>query len=313
MKKTLLANRTSCRVFGIAALLCTVVLMLTSCQALSSAINAGAGIASATGMIPDSMGKAIVSSSTAIAGAAEQITPEQEYYIGRAVGASVLTTYSPYMNADFTAYLNRICAVLTLNSPRPDIFRGYHVQILNTSEINAFATSGGHIFVTRGLLECADSEDSLAAVLAHEVAHIQLQHSLKSIKTSRITNALAVTSVSVVGAATDTMELTTALDESVADIVKTMVNNGYSKQQEYDADAYAAGLMEASGYNPAALMRMLQLLDEKQGSKNTGFGKTHPAPQDRIKKATPYTSKYASITEGQSLRQSRFESSIKGL
>ncbi|MDR1748697.1 MAG: M48 family metallopeptidase [Spirochaetaceae bacterium] len=295
------------------ALVCAAAVILTSCQALSSAVNAGANIASAAGMITGPMGDAIVSSSTALAGATQEITPEQEYYIGRAVGASILTTYSPYETPDITGYLNRICAVLTLNSPRPDIYRGYHVLVLNTSEINAFATSGGHIFVTRGLLECADSEDSLAAVLAHEVAHIQLQHSLKSIKTSRITNALAVTSVSVVGAATNTMELTAALDETVSDIVTTMVNNGYSKQQEYDADTYAAGLLEMSGYNPAALMRMLELLEVRQGSKNTGFGKTHPAPKDRITKAKAYTSAYPPVTGGQSLRQSRFETVMKGI
>ncbi len=304
MKKAILART---------ALICAAAIMLTSCQMLSSAINTGANIASSVGIISDSMEDAIVSSSTAIASAVEQITPEQEYYIGRAVGASILTAYSPAENPDITGYLNRICTVLTLNSPRPDIYRGYHVLILDSSEINAFATSGGHIFVTRGLLECTDSEDSLAAVLAHETAHIQLRHSLKAIKTSRITNALAVTSVSVVGAVTDTTELTTALDETVSDIVTTMVNNGYSKQQEYDADAYAAGLLEMSGYNPAALMRMLELLEERQGSKNTGFGKTHPAPKDRIAKAKAYTSAYPSIIGGQLRRQSRFETVMKGI
>ncbi|MDR0324377.1 MAG: M48 family metalloprotease, partial [Treponema sp.] len=129
-----------------------------------------------------------------VSAAQEDFTPEQEYYIGRAVAANILSQYRLWNgNPALTAYLNNICAAITINSnpPEGDVFNGYHVAILDSTEINAFATSGGHILITRGLISAAKSEDALAAVIAHEVAHIQLKHSLKAIKESRENQARA--------------------------------------------------------------------------------------------------------------------------
>jgi predicted Zn-dependent protease len=259
---------------------------LGSCETLATVTSAGAQAAGAFGVIDENTADAISQSSDAIARAAEEITPEQEYYIGRAVGANLLNGYQVYTGKPaLTAYLNRICAALVVNSPKPEIFNGYHVLILDSSEINAFATSGGHIFVTRGLIECTDSEDTLAAVIAHEIAHIQLQHSIKAIKTSRITQAIMVTgasSASVAGQYLDMQELTDIFDESVGNIVTTLVNNGYSQTQEFDADNTALSLLASAGYAPAGLVTMLQSLEQNQAKRPGGFNKTHPAPAQRI-------------------------------
>ncbi|MDR0589707.1 MAG: M48 family metalloprotease [Spirochaetaceae bacterium] len=259
---------------------------LISCETVAAITSVGAQTAGAFGVIDENTAAAISQSSDAIARAAEEITPEQEYYIGRSVGANLLNNYSVYTkNAPLTAYLNKICAAITANSPKPEIFNGYHVLILDSSEINAFATSGGHIFITRGLIECTDSEDALAAVIAHEIAHIQLQHSIRAIKTSRISQAVMITGISsanVAGQYLDLKELTNVFDESVGNIVTTLVNNGYSQSQEFDADNTALSLLAAAGYTPASLITMLQSLEKNQPSHPGGFNKTHPAPAQRI-------------------------------
>ena len=95
----------------------------------------------------------------------EEITPEQEYYIGRAVAGTILEKYNVYNSAKMQKYLNEICSAIVINSDKPVLYKGYYVAILDTDEVNAFATSGGHILVSRGLLQCAKSEDALAAVL----------------------------------------------------------------------------------------------------------------------------------------------------
>jgi len=275
-----------------------------SCQSFASA----AQIAGATGLINQNTANAISISSQAIGKAAEEITPEQEYYIGRAVAANILSTYKLWnANPRLVAYVNRICNAIVINSPRPDIFSGYHVMLLDSDEINAFATSGGHIFITRGLIAAAKSEDALAGVIAHEIAHIQLQHSIKSIKTSRITQALMVTGTSAAGAAAgyDVKELTDVFNESVGEIVTTMVNNGYSKTQEFDADTTALGLLAATGYNPSGLIDMLRELEKIQGNKSGGFNKTHPTPAQRISNAQKSVSKYKVANTAES-RQARF-------
>jgi predicted Zn-dependent protease len=282
--------------------------VFSSCQSMAAVAGVSAQVAGAFGVIDQNTANAITKSSDAIGRAAEDITPEQEYYIGRAVGANILTTYKLWNGEPgLTAYLNRICGALVINSPRPEIYSGYHVNILDSGEINAFATSGGHIFITWGLINCADSEDALAGVIAHEIAHIQLQHSIKAIKTSRITQALIVTGASAAGAAAgaDINELTDIFNESVGEIVTTMVNNGYSRDQEFDADRTALSLMASAGYEPSCLIDMLRSLEKNQGSHPGGFNKTHPSPAQRISSAEQSAAQYR-VPDTRHFRQARY-------
>jgi len=286
--------------------------MVFSCATVSKVADAGAQAAAAAGIIEQNTADAISVSSRALGSAAEEITPEQEYYIGRAVAANILSSYRIWNgNAALTSYLNLICASITINSPQPDVYNGYHVAILDSNEINAFATSGGHIFVTRGLINAAKSEDALAAVIAHEVAHIQLQHSIKAIRTNRITQALMITGTSAAGAAAgmDVNQLTDVFNESVGEIVLTLVNNGYSQTQEFDADNTAMSLLASAGYNPSALIEMLRELNAVQTG-STGFGKTHPTPAQRISNAEKSVGRY-SVADTRSYRQARFGAAVR--
>ena len=135
-------------------LLVVVALTATSCAVM----NAMGSVASVVGTITgnemlESAGKSVA----AVAEASAPITPEQEYYIGRSVTASLLGSYKIYDNPPLTDYVNKVCQVLVLNSSRPQLYKGYYVAVLDTDQINAFASSGGHILVTRGLLSCASS------------------------------------------------------------------------------------------------------------------------------------------------------------
>ncbi|MDR2404030.1 MAG: M48 family metalloprotease [Spirochaetaceae bacterium] len=283
--------------------------ILVSCGTLAAATGIAAKAAGDAGYISPSLAYALVQSSEAVNKAVEEITPEQEYYIGRAVGANILARYKIYTQSPaMTEYLNMIANTLAINSLRPALYNGYHVAILDSLEINAFATSGGHIFITRGLLNCANSEDSLASVIAHEIAHIQLQHSIKAIKTSRITKALFVTGSSMVGAVTEGTsleELTDIFDESVEEIVATMVNNGYSQTQEFNADEIALSLLAAAGYEPSALIDMLRVLEKNQANHPGGFNTTHPSPEVRIRNANNRLREYR-VPDTRSYRRARY-------
>ncbi len=242
--------------------------------------------------------------SAAVDSALEEITPENEYYIGRSVAATILTNYKTYESAALEKYLNEICGILVANSDAAEMFNGYHVKMLDSKEVNAFSTSGGHILVTRGLIECSASEDELAAVIAHEIAHVQLKHSLKAIKTSRWKNAglaganAALTAVSGAKAAE-------ALDNMVGDVITQMVNTGYSKSQEYDADSLALTLMSDAGYNPSAMKSMLNRMESAQNTKG-GFFKTHPTPAQRIANVNKEVEKISLPADTSASRKSRF-------
>jgi predicted Zn-dependent protease len=214
----------------------------------------------------------------------EDITPEQEYYIGRAVGATILDRYQPYAPAKPTEYLNLLGQALSLASDRPETFGGYHFLILDSEEINAFAAPGGLIFVSRGLLACADSEDTVAAILAHEIAHVVKQHGLQAIKKSRVTTAL--TSVAIATAQTagsdELAKLTSVFEESITDITSTLVDSGYSRAFEKEADLMGVEILKREGYDPNALVRMLAAMKTRLKPGGPDFAKTHPDPEVRI-------------------------------
>ncbi len=286
------------------SLLVLFVLVAASCAVM----NAMGGAASAVGAVTGNEALAAVGESvSSVAVASSPITPEQEYYIGRSVTASLLGSYKVYDNPALTDYVNKVCQVLALNSQRPQLYKGYYVAVLDSDQINAFASSGGHILVTRGLLQCASSEDSLAAVLAHEIAHIQLQHGIKAIKGDRWTNAALTVAGSTVTALSDgeMREVVAAFDESVDSIVTTMVNTGYSQSQEYDADATALEIMAAAGYNPHAMKEMLGQLKVRQPKSSGGFASTHPPADKRLKQVEKKLKEYPSVAIPEA-RQSRY-------
>ncbi len=251
-------------------------------------------------------------SRAAIAKSKEEISPEQEYYIGREVASRVLSKYKLYQNAKATSYVNEICTAITSSSDMPDIYNGYCVGILDSKEINALSTPGGHIFVTRGLLECASSEDELAAVIAHEVGHIQLKHAVKSIKTSRLNDAMLST-LDAAGSIVTGGAYQEGLGSAADELMTTISTTGYSKTQEYEADAKAASLMGGAGYNPDALRTMLEALKEREKTEKEGMVKTHPSASSRLFQARGYirTASYGVENWNEDKRTARF-AAIKG-
>ena len=239
----------------------------------------------------------------------EDLNAMDEYYLGRAVAANILSVYRPYTRSpELTAYLNRICQTIAVNSPQPEIFNGYHVIIMDSSEYNAFATPGGHILVTRGLVEAAASEDMLAAVIAHELAHILLKHGVSIVADMRLNDALTSTAdrAGQLAARESQSAARAALfRNSVTKMVDVMVKNGYSQAQEFEADNAAMTLLAASGYNPGALLEVLRILQRTQSSQRGGFASTHPSPAARISNAEGRVSRYR-IQDTSSHRVSRF-------
>ena len=135
--------------------------------------------------------------------AKKDLTPENEYYVGRSVATNLLSRANyKYVEADAyqsgqlgktTAYVNAVGNVLAASAmgtprkdDRPSPIAGWHFVIVDDDTINAFAASGGFILVNKGLIKTAKNEDELAAVLAHEVAHTVRGHAIGSIKKSRM-------------------------------------------------------------------------------------------------------------------------------
>ena len=242
------------------------------------------------------------------------ISPEQEHYIGRAVAASLLATYPPLDDPAANAYLNNLGQTLALESDRPETFGGYHVLLLDTDEINAFACPGGLILVSRGLVACCGNEDALAAVLAHEIGHVQGKHGLRAIKKSRLTSALTI--LAAEGArnfgSEDVAQLADDLEGSIDDITQALVNKGYARGLESEADAAAITILDRVGYNPRGLEAMLTEMQARWQPTGPGFMQTHPSPQDRLAEIAPAVAGAGRLVEPRA-RQSRFDAALGDL
>jgi predicted Zn-dependent protease len=263
------------------------------------------------GEISQATVKSAKKSTAAVAKSFEEFTAEQEYYIGRSVAAVLLTKYPPYANKAANEYLNLLGQTLAQASDMPEIFLGYRFLVLNSDEINAIATPGGHIFITRGLLRCCLNEDSVAAILAHEIGHIQLKHGIQAIKKARIGEAVSTVATESVRILTlnEATKVIETFGGAVSDITN-MVNNGYSRSFEYAADDAAQTILRRVGYDPNGLVEMLKVMEQKIKPGETGFARTHPAPQDRIDEILKKTDGKFSPVQSPSMRQARFMKAI---
>lgn len=299
-------------------LLCLLLTLLPpifqGCQTMVAVTGVASDIAAATGAITSRQAESIKRSSQAAGKAFEEFTPENEYYIGRTITANILSKYRAYPNMVPNQYINLVGQTVAQASDKPETFKGYHFLILDTDEINAFAAPGGFILVSRGLLRCCKSEDALASVLAHEVAHVQLDHGMGAIRASRYTSLGKIVGVELaknLGGA-QLSQAAEIFDGTVGDIMKRMVDNGYQSSQEYDADHAAVTILKRVGYNPAALKEMLEEMGKRLGPKSGGFGKTHPTPHDRLQNIGPLQSRF-SPGQGPVMRDSRFSRMMRGI
>lgn len=255
--------------------------------------------------------KAIAKEAQVVTKSFEDITPEQEYYIGRTVGAMILQKYPPYNNPAADGYVNVMGQMLAQASDCPETYGGYHFLIQDSDEINAFAAPGGFIFLTRGMLRCCPQEDSVAAVLAHEIGHVQYKHGLRAIKQSRVTSAL--TSLAIKGTKKygdeDLAKLTETFEGSISDITKTLIVNGYSRSFENQADMAAISILQRTGYNPNGLVMMLNQMKIQLKPGRQDFAATHPSPDSRLAEIQKYVGEYSAVKSPQA-RQDRFKASL---
>ena len=289
-------------------------LALVGCKTFDMVTKVTTSVGVATGTISSSEADSINRTASAAGKAVAQITPEQEYYIGRSVAASLLGQYNAAELKAANAYLNLLGQTLATQSDKPETFGGYHFAIMDSDEINAFAAPGGLILISRGLLRCCQSEDAVAAVLAHEIGHVQAEPGLRAIKKSRLTSAFTI--LAAEGAKNlggeQLAKLTTAFEGTVTDITGTLINSGYSRTLESEADAAAITIMQRTGYNPTALKQMLEQMHARMPADDKGFGKTHPDPQDRIKDIALLLEGVGPVSK-QAARQKRFEKAMKGV
>ena len=185
-----------------------------------------------------------------------------------------------YRNAAISAYLNGILAKFASGDEVGG--RTYRVTILNTPIVNAFALPSGDIFVTRGLLALANDGSEVAAVMAHEIAHITERHAVAREEEEK--------RAAVVSRVAHLVQNKQRGDEIEA--LGKLSIAGFSRQQELQADQRGIQTIAKVGYDPYGASRFLQALGRSAALKAALMGQasaskpdilaTHPSTPDRV-------------------------------
>ncbi|MFZ3064859.1 MAG: M48 family metalloprotease [Nitrospirota bacterium] len=185
-----------------------------------------------------------------------------------------------FKDDELQAYVNAVGKRLGAESHRPNL--PYEFNVVNASELNAFALPGGKISITRGLLINLENEDQLAGILGHEIGHATARHSAKHISRTVLTQAVLV-SIEAVLAAKDIKNR--ELYSLGSTFAATLMLMKYSRDQERQSDHLGLDYINKAGYNPTGLkqsMEILQKAHKKEPSKLENLFMTHPLTTERI-------------------------------
>ena len=305
------ARRYAAGVFGGLA-----VLAAASVLASCTAVQKGADMLAAQGKISEKDRAALVQTSQALRSTFADITDEEEYYIGRAVSALLLSQYKTVEAPGLTRYVNLLGMAIVYSSDRPETYGGYHFAVLDSDEVNAMAAPGGFVFVTRGLLRRCANEEMLAAVLAHEIGHVSARHGLQSIKKSRLVDAFTVIGHTAAQQLNSDQltKLTGYFEGALGDVLETLVGRGYDRKYEFEADDLAVKFTARTGYDPRGLAAFLKTMDQdKPAGPVAGWFKTHPSASDRMARVATDIKALAAVPATLDVRTARFAAAVKGV
>ena len=214
---------------------------------------------------------------------------EKEIDFGRGVAAKILGKYPIYKDEENVNYVSQIGTGISAQLGRPEL--RYYFGILNTEDINAYASPGGYIFVTTGALKLMRNEAQLAGVIAHELAHINQKHIVKQLNLQSTDRSMTSGIAQILGGATLSAKI--ALERLNDLAFKMLMEEGLSKKDEADADQKALEMLISTGYDPQSYLDYLSSLKPhlEQGLAKV-LSKTHPTIDTRIKILSEFISKH---------------------
>jgi len=260
--------------------------------------------------------EAVIKTTKALRKSFSDITEEEEYYIGRSVSALILSKYNVYNDNAVTRYVNAVGNAVVIYSDRPEIYVGYHFLVLDSDEVNALAAPGGFIFITKGLLKRCRDEEMLAGILAHEVGHVSAKHGLRSIKKSRLIDSFKIMGqeASKRYGPEKLAQLSDVFEDVLGDITERLIERGYDRKYEYEADRLSVKFTSKTGYDPDGLVNFLQtMVDDSSKGLVEGWFKTHPSAKDRLDRVNKEISSLKTVQHKLAVRTLRFKEAMKSL
>ena len=226
------------------------------------------------------------------------MSDSQEVDLGKGINQQLVNggQIKLYQEASLNSYVNRIGQELAAVSDRPNI--PYTFQIVEDDAVNAFATMGGYVYVTTGLMAAADNEAELAGVIGHENGHIADRHAVKQMRQAAITQGI-------------TGALGVNRDRLINIGTQVALQLPASRSDEYEADVHGFESMGRAGYDQSGMVSFMQKL-VRSGSQPE-FLRTHPNAQNRVDALQSMLDTSAVPTANYGLSESDYSSRVRSL
>ena len=202
---------------------------------------------------------------------------EQEQEIGRRMAEQVERHNPLLKDAVVTHYVQQLGERLARNS---DARIPFVIKVIDSDQVNAFALPGGYLYVDTGLIMAAQNESELAAVMAHEIAHVAARHTTRNMSKVRLWNMASIPFIFLGGPVSMAVH-------QVSGLAFPFSVRKFSRDAEREADLLGIEYEYAAGYDPAAFVNFLERLKSDPLSKHfmARVFATHPMNYDRIERA----------------------------
>jgi predicted Zn-dependent protease len=234
------------------------------------------------GLTRREFGGGLVATLAVLSSGCATISPSEERKLGQEGAEEVERTVGLIADPKLVGYVRQVAGRLAQAAKRTDV--SWQFNVTDDTEPNAFALPGGYVYVTRGLLVLLNSEDELAGILGHEMAHVLDRHAARRAGAATPFALLFGVPAGILGAVSPVLG---GIVGGTGELASGMVLASYSRDQERDADQHGIALAARAGWDPAGLASFLHTLEREealagQDHKRPGFFATHPATPERV-------------------------------
>lgn len=203
---------------------------------------------------------------------------QEEQLLGKLLLENFIKDYGSYhSDSSLNKYLQLSGNNISYQFGRSELT--FRFGVLNTDEVNAYSLPGGYVLLTKGLLEKIKNESELAAVMGHEIAHINQKHIFKTVRKEReVGFAETLSSILSMGKAS----MGSAMSQAIGESVQLLTQKGMKAEQEFEADEYGILFSTQAGYKADDYLQLLKRLEAE--TSNSNLSNTHPPYNQRISK-----------------------------
>ena len=201
---------------------------------------------------------------------------ETELFIGKSLASQILSKYPLLDNPKAQEYINLIGQGIAAMYGRSDI--NYYFAVIDANHINAYATPGGYIFITSGLLKNCKNEAQLAGVIAHEISHINRKYILEKFNLKGKDNSVISKIGTILEGSAQTTK--TSLSLIINQIFESILYEGLDKDEELKADQEAILMLSGLNYNLKSYVSLLSSINADL--QEASVSHTHPSAENRI-------------------------------